>query len=320
MKNLIGITRVIPQSGIELLEKEGIPFKVWPHETPPDQQGLIEFLKDCTGAITMLSDQLNPETLNQLPQCKILANYAVGYNNIDADYCKGKGIIVTNTPDVLTEATAELALALLLTVARKIIPAHYNVQNQKWKTWVPTGFIGKGLKGKTLGIVGPGRIAKAFAEKCHRAFDMNIIYSGPREKETFNRDLKATYFSLEELCKMSDVISLHCPLNDQTLNLIGKKELMMMKDQVILINTARGEVINQKDLEEILPQKDFMGIGLDVTTPEPIKGDSPLLKDPRVVILPHIGSANSEAREAMSKLCAENIVAYLKGQDCLTPV
>ncbi len=320
MNEKIGITRKIPQSGITMLQDKGFQVKVWPEELPAKPNELVDFLKDCQGAITMLSDQMNQEVLAQLPHLKIISNYAVGYNNIDLNAAKEHSIVVTNTPDVLTEATAELSLALLLAVSRKLIPAVKQVEQQQWKTWVPTGFLGMGLQGKTLGIIGPGRIAYAFASKCHKAFDMKVIYAGPHPKNHFDQDLNASYVSLEKLCQQADVISLHCPLNQQTHHLIGKKQLLAMKDNAILINTARGEIIDQTALEEILPHKDFTGIGLDVTTPEPILSNSPLLKDPRVIILPHIGSANTEAREAMSELCAENIVSFFAGHKCPTQV
>jgi glyoxylate reductase len=316
----ISITREIPQVGIDYLRSKGYDLNIWPNTLPPSSEELQTFVNDSEGIISMLSDQFSKELLDLLPNLKIISNYAVGYNNIDVKACMAKSIKVSNTPDVLTEATAELTLSLLLAVSRNIIQASKNVEKNQWKTWNPTGFIGKGLKGKTLGIVGPGRIAFAFADKCHKAFDMNVIYYGRGVKENFSEKLKAKKVSLDELLKQSDIVSLHCPLTDETQNLISKDELSKMKKGSILINTARGEIINQKDLENSLPKTQLFGIGLDVTSPEPILRDSPLLKHEKVVILPHIGSANEESRNAMSLLCAKNIEAYFTGSPLLTEV
>ncbi len=317
---VIAITRQIPSCGPELLHSKGLEIKQWEKARPPSRDELIHFLKGCQGVISMLSDPLSKDVLEKLPDCQIISNYAVGYNNIDLHFCHDSKIIVTNTPHVLTEATAELTMALLLSLARKIIPANNHVLNQEWKTWVPTGFIGMGLKHKKLGIIGPGRIAYEFAKKCHLAFDMDILYFGKNEKKNFRHDLKGKKVSLENLLKNSDVISIHCPLNDQTRHLIGEKEIKLMKNQVILLNTSRGEVINQKNLEKSLETKTFFGIGLDVTDPEPINKNSPLLLDERVLITPHIGSANKESRNAMSLLCAQNIIAHFSNGPYLSQV
>jgi glyoxylate reductase len=324
MSKLIGITRNIPDSGILYLRHKGLKVKVWPYTHPPSEEQLISFLTGCDGMISMLSDQISKAFLEKLPALKIISNYAAGYNNIDLSYCAKQKIKITNTPEVLTEATAELTLALLLSVSRKIIPAYLNVQTNEWKSWNPTGFIGIGLQGKTLGIIGPGRIAFEFSKKCRLAFDMNINYYGRTEKENFNKKLSAKKLPLVELLKTSDVISIHCPLTEDTKYLISKKEIEQMKSQCILLNTARGEVINQQDLEQAIvndvDKSKFFGIGLDVTDPEPLSIDSPLLKDDRVVVVPHIGSANRESREAMSLLCAKNIEAFFNNDPLLTEI
>ena len=221
----IAITRQIPEIGIEYLASKGYDINIWPSTLPPGPEELVSFVEDADGIISMLSDQFSKDILKKLPKLKIISNFAVGHNNINLLTCTRNSVKVTNTPDVLTEATAELTLTLLLSVARKMITATKNVENGEWKSWNPTGFIGTGLKRKTLGIIGPGRIAFEFAKKCHLAFEMPIIYYGRRPKSSFEEHLNAKQMSLKQLLAESDIVSIHCPLTSETKNLIGATEL-----------------------------------------------------------------------------------------------
>lgn len=300
------VTQDIPSIGLDLLRKEGLEVKVWSYDNPIGPEELSMELKDCDGIISMLGQKLDSHLFKQCPKLKVISNYAVGYNNIDIDAASIKNIAVGNTPDVLTDATADLAMALLLSLSRKIREANYNVHSGEWEKWEPLGFLGTSLKGKTLGVIGLGRIGMAFAKRCTEGFGMKLIHHSRSEKEGYKKT------SLETLLKESDVISLHCPLTEETNQLLDYEKLILTKKDCILINTARGEVIVQEDLIKILKEDHFFGVGLDVTSPEPIEFNSPLLSIPRVLITPHIGSADIETREAMSLLCAKNILAGLK--------
>lgn len=310
MKNQkVFVSHKILNNGLEALKEAGLDVHIWPESRPITQPELIEHTKDCDALISMLSNKIDDNFLKHCPKLKVISNYAVGFNNIDIEAATNLGIAVGNTPDVLTEATADLAMALLLNVSRKITPARENVLKGEWINWEPMGFLGKSLAGKTLGIYGLGRIGQAFAKRCVDGFGMKLLHTSRSEKPM------GTKVELEELLKASDVLSIHCPLTPETNGLLNKERLLSMKKDSILINTARGEVVNQKDLEEVLGLGHFFGVGLDVTTPEPLPTNSPLLKYDRVLVVPHIGSADIETRSAMSDLVARNILAGLEGKD-----
>ncbi len=315
-------TKTITESSFKSLEQKGHEIVIWDdlNKGPIDRQTLISSAKDCEGLITMLSDKIDEELLEQCPNLKVISQYAVGYNNIDTAATKKRGIVVTNTPDVLTHATAELAFALLISCARKIVQAAKNVEEDKWKGWEPKGFLGKSLKDTTVGIIGAGRIGSSFAKMCHGAFDSNILYYSRSKKEVLESELGAKKTDLKELLQNSDVISLHCPLNDETKLLLDKDTLSYCKKDAIIINTARGEVINQDDLIELLEQGHFHSIGMDVTTPEPLPHSSKLKSFENVLIIPHIGSATETARKDMSDLVCKNIENVLENLSPLTPV
>lgn len=307
MKNFkVYVTEKIPNIGLDLLRSEGLEVEVWNYDNPICEDELKMVLKDCDALISMLGHKIGKDLIDHCPKLKVISNYAVGYNNIDIKAATKNSIAVGNTPDVLTDATADLAMALLLSLSRKIRESNYSVHQGHWEKWEPMGFLGKSLKGKTLGVIGLGRIGMAFAERCTNGFGMKLIHHSRTDKE----GLKSS--SLEELLKTSDVISIHCPLTSETNQLLSYEKLKLTKKDCILINTARGEVIVQDDLIRILKEDHFFGVGLDVTSPEPIELDSPLLQVPRVLITPHIGSADEETRDAMSLLTAKNILAGLK--------
>ncbi len=310
MKKLVFITRNILPDGLNLLRSHGFEVKINLLDRPLNEEELSFEAQNAFALITMLSDRIDAPFLERNSHLKVISNYAVGFNNIDVAKAHELKIIIGNTPEVLTEATAEFALGLMISVARNFSSSHQAASMGLWRDWNPTAFLGHSLKGKTLGIVGLGRIGLRLAQMCAHAFDMNIIYCGPRQKIN---SLGAQYVSLPTLLGQSDFISLHVPLNEETRHLIGREELVLMKKNCILINTARGEIIDQEALIEALERKQIYGAGLDVTTPEPLNPDDKLFQLDNVLVIPHIGSASLQARAAMSILSAQNIIAAFEG-------
>lgn len=297
---------------LEKLRSQGHTLEIWDKKINGELNSdiLKDKLKNADAFISMLSDKIDSETLKYAVKLKVIAQYAVGYNNIDLLACQNKNIIVTNTPDVLTHATAELAFALLLNCARNIQAATMNVKNLEWQSWEPQAFLGKSLHRQKLGIIGAGKIGKCFAKMCQGAFDMEVSFI----------TTKNTRLELESLLRESDIISLHTPLTKQTRNLIGAPELSLMKEDCILINTARGEIIDEAQLIKALLQGKFHGVGLDVTATEPLPKTSQLREFERVIITPHIGSATLEARTKMATLCVQNVEHVLLGKPPISRV
>ncbi len=276
---------------------------------------LKEILPSYDGIISMLSDRLDQETLKDARELKIISQYAVGFNNIDIDYCQRNNIAVTNTPDVLSHATAELGFALLLNLARKVSTSSESAKKGHWKGWEPCGHIGRSLRNLKLGIIGPGRIGREFTHLCKNAFNHEVFYYSRKRKEDFEEEFSAKFLSLNEMIEECDVISIHCPLTQETKHLLNKSNLSLMKNDAILINTARGEIINQADLIEITKMRKDLSFGLDVTDPEPLKAESPLYSSPNVLITPHIGSATREARREMGKIVCKSIKSCFSGDE-----
>ena len=312
MKASVFVTRRIPETGIDLLRRN-FEVDVFSGEGAIDRETLLERVADCDALISLLSDRIDEEVLAAGKKLKIVANYAVGYNNIDVDAARRRNILVTNTPGVLTNATGEIAFALLIALTRNIIAADRFTREGKFIGWAPLLFLGDELKGKTIGILGMGRIGLDMAAKC-RAFGMHIIYYNrkpvSREAES---SVGAVYCSLEELLTQSDVISIHTPLTEETLHLIDSNSFKKMKSGVYLINTSRGEVVDEAALAASLKSGRVKGAGLDVYEHEP-EIHPELLGQPNVVLLPHIGSATIETREKMSEMAARNVIAALAGK------
>ncbi|MCK5883620.1 MAG: D-glycerate dehydrogenase, partial [Bacteriovoracaceae bacterium] len=285
---------------------------IWDKETTISKKELINLCQGANGLISMLADPIDSDFIDQCPDLKVISNYAVGYNNIDVTHASKRGIFVGNTPEVLTDATSDIAFALLISVARRIKES--STELKSWKTWEPMGYLGPRLKGKTLGIVGMGRIGQAMAQKCHFGWDMKIIYTANTRKINAENKMAAQKVDFEVLLRESDFISVHCPLTPDTKHLFDIKAFAAMKNSAIFINTARGEVVVQDELIHAIEKGEIWGAGLDVTTPEPLPMDNRLHKLKNVVITPHIGSADFESRTAMSELCANNIIAGLKGE------
>jgi glyoxylate reductase len=251
-------------------------------------------------------------------KCKVIANYAVGYNNIDIEYAKQNNIVVTNTPDVLTESTADLTMALILSCSRRLFEAETMVRKKQFYGWKPKLLLGVELKNKTLGLIGAGRIGSAVGLRA-KAFDTNLIYFDSTRNILLEENANAKKVSLKLLLQNSDIISVHLPLNENTFHFLNKKNLILLKKSAIIVNTSRGEIIDEKYLIKLLKKNKILSAGFDVYENEP-KINNELLKLKNVVLLPHIGSATEEARSAMAELAAKNVIGVLKNNKPLTPV
>lgn len=275
---------------------------------------IISEASGCDGLITLLSDRIDSDIIRSLKNCRVIANYAAGYNNIDLTAAREAGIIVTNTPGILTSATAEITFTLILAAARNLVPGEKMMREARFNGWQPELLLGHGLDGKTIGIIGAGRIAQKVAHIA-LAFGMNVIYHSRSEKP----GMPGVFTSLAELMATSDIVSLHIPLNEGTRNLISAPMLDLLKPSAILINTARGEVLDEKHLIELLKAKRVFAAGFDVYENEPAINPE-LLTLENAVLLPHLGSATFGTREAMAHLAADNVIAVLLGQSPLSPV
>ena len=308
----IFITKQIPEAGLELLRKKGYTITMRKKKSIITQQELLRGTKNADALLCMLTDPVTKKVVESMQQCKVISTYAVGYNNIDVATATEKGITVTNTPGVLTDATADIAFGLLLAAARLFIPGDKMTRDGKFIGWDPMLLLGKPVAGKTLGIIGAGRIGSAMAAR-GAGFGMKILYYSRTRKPQLERRLKARKAGLQPLLKQSDFISLHCPLTPKTHHLLGKKELKLMKPSAVLINTARGEIVDEKALAKALRKKEIFAAGLDVYEREP-KVERSLLSLPNVVLLPHLGSGTDETREEMARIAARNIIGVLEGR------
>lgn len=319
-KPKVFITRAIPEKGFEII-RDYCDVDVWPHELPPTRAELLQRVRGMDGLLCLLTDKIDGEVMDAAgPQLKVISNHAVGFDNIDVNAATARKIPVGNTPDVLTDATADFAFALMMAVARRIPEAERYVHEGKWKTWGPMTLLGVDLKGATVGLVGFGRIGKAMARRAV-GFDMRVIYYDPGEKDCGPAN-QATRVDFETLLNDSDFISLHTPLTSETRHLIDREALSKMKSNAVLINTARGPVVDPDALYEALKEKRIFGAGLDVTEPEPLPMESPLLTLDNIVIVPHIASASKTTRDKMSWMAAQNLIAGLKGEqlpNCVNP-
>ncbi|MDN5302113.1 MAG: glyoxylate reductase [Thermoanaerobacteraceae bacterium] len=312
MKPKVYVTRIIPEKGLEIL-REAADVKVWQDELPPPREVLLKEVEDVDGLVSLLTDKIDAELFDRAKKLKIVSNYAVGFDNIDLDEATKRGIMATNTPGVLTETTADLAFALLMATARRIVEADKFARAGKWKTWGPMLMLGQDVYGAKLGLIGLGRIGYAVAKRA-KGFDMDVMYYDMFRNEKAEQELGLKFVELEHLLKESDFVSIHVPLTPETKHLINEKTLGLMKKTAILVNTARGPVVDEKALYEALVSNKIAGAGLDVMDPEPPSMDNPLLKLDNVIILPHIASASVATRTKMAVMAAENCVAGLKGE------
>lgn len=312
MKSRIFLTRSLPDR-VMIEIKKHFQLDYNRHDRPLTKREIIRGVKKAEGLISMLNDAIDKEVIAAAPNLKIIANYAAGFNNIDLKAAFERGIVVTNTPGVLTETTADLTWALILAVARRIPEAEQLVRSGKWTGWAPTQFLGSDVHGKTLGIIGMGRIGKAVARRAS-GFSMKVIYTSrhrlPMEEE---KQLSAQYRPLSQVLSEADFVSLHTPLTPETYHFMNEKALHQMKPTAFLINTARGPIVDEKALIRALKERRIAGAGLDVFEEEP-SVPSRLRKFKNVVLLPHIGSASVETRIRMGFMVLENLVAFFSGK------
>ncbi len=314
------VTRQIPEAGINLLKEKGYEVEVSDFDGVLPREQLLEKIKGMDAILSLLTDKVNAEFFDAAGlQLKIIANYAVGYDNIDVPEAKKRGIIVTNTPDVLTESVAEHAIALMFALAHRIVEADQFMRAGKYIGWAPMLFLGNDLAGKTLGLVGLGRIGAAVARRLEKGFDMKIMYFDVNRNEDLEKEYGLMYADLQTVLRKADFVSIHVPLLPATKHLIREEQLKMMKKGAYLVNTSRGPVVDEKALVEALKNGIIKGAGLDVYEEEP-KMAPGLAELNNVVITPHTASATEETRGAMSELAAKNIIEVLEGREALTPI
>jgi glyoxylate reductase len=305
------VTRRLPGDALSVLAAR-TQIDLWPGEMPPPRDEMIRHARDCEGILTLVTDPVNRALLEQAPKLRVVSNMAVGYDNIDVAACTERGVAVGNTPGVLTDATADLAFALLLAAARRLPEAREFVLAGRWKTWDPSLLLGRDVHGATLGIFGMGQIGQAMAKRA-RGFGMRIVYSD-KPKPSVEEQLGVVRLEKDELLREADFVSLHVPLSPKTRHLIGAPELAKMKPTAVLINTSRGAVVDPIALAEALRAGRPGAAALDVTDPEPISPTDPLLKLPNALVVPHIGSASVQSRTKMASLAVENLLAGLEGR------
>ncbi len=311
------VTRVIPDAGLDLLRNAAdageIELEIWPNELPPNHDELATLLAGATGALTLVTDRIDGEVLDAEPGLKVVSNFAVGYDNIDVDAATAHSVMVCNTPGVLTETTADMAWALLMATARRIVESSDYVRAGKWKTWGPTLLLGRDIHHATLGIIGLGRIGKEVAKRA-RGFDMEILAFDEYQDEAFAAEMGVTFVSLDDLLARSDFVTLHCALTPDTHQMIGRDEFAKMKPTAVLINAARGPVVDTDALTDALRDGEIWAAGLDVTDPEPIQPDHPLVSMQNAVIAPHIASASFDTRNKMAVMAATNLLQAIRGE------
>jgi len=313
------VTRLIPRPGIEVLERNCEVVEINPHDRVLTKAELIAGVRGRDGVLCLLTDTIDDEVLAAAgPRCKVFANYAVGYNNIDIEAARRRGIRVTNTPGVLTDATADMAWALLFAAARRITESHNFMRTGKWQGWGPMQFLGQDITGQTLGVVGTGRIGTNFALKSV-GFRMRVLYSDVNPNPELENRIGARKVPLDQLLAESDFVSIHVPLMKETVHLIGERELRLMKPTAVLINTSRGPIIDEKALVRALREKWIAAAGLDVYEEEPHAAPG-LLELDNAVTCPHIASATTSTRTKMAVMAAENLLAVLRGEEPPNPV
>jgi glyoxylate reductase len=300
-------TRALPFPALDRL-RAAHEVREWPGELPPAPGELRAAAREADALLTLITDTVDAALLDAAPGLRAIANMAVGTDNVDVEAAAARGIAVGNTPGVLTDATADLAFALLLALARRIVPGAAMVRAGDWRTWEPAGDLGADLAGATLGIVGWGRIGQAVARRAE-GFGLEVIHSS-----------RSSGMPQEQLLERSDFVSLHCPLTPETRHLIGPRALARMKPSALLVNTARGGVVDQDALRSALHDGAIAGAALDVTDPEPLPADHPLLDAPNLLVVPHVGSATVRTRAKMADMAVDNLLAALDGRPMPHPV
>jgi glyoxylate reductase len=303
------VTRELPGTALDRL-RAAHRVEVWPERTPPPRERLLAGVAEAEGLLALLTDSIDAELIAAAPRLRAISNYAVGTDNVDVGAASARRIPVGNTPEVLTDSTADLAVALMLAAARRLAEGERIVRAGEWRSWEPSFLLGRDLHHATVGIVGPGRIGRAVARRLE-GFGCRVLFAGRGERG-----------ALEALLAEADFVSLHAPLTPETRGLIGESELRAMRSTAYLVNTARGPLVDPAALERALREGWIAGAALDVTDPEPLPGDHPLLAAPNLLVVPHLGSATHRTREAMAEIAVDNLLAGLAGEPmphCVNP-
>ncbi len=316
MAEKVLVTREVPASGLRVLESFDVTVL---HERPPERDELLDAVRDASGILSTATEKVDGEVMDAAGESlKVVANMAVGYDNVDVEAAAERGVLVTNTPGVLDETTADVAFMLLLAAARRLGEGERLLRAGRWEWWGPKQLLGQDVWGKKLGIIGFGRIGQSVARRA-KGFGMEILYHNRSRNPEAEKELDARYLELDELLETADLISIHTPLTDETRHLIGERELKKMKSSAVLVNTSRGPVVDEAALADALENRRIFAAGLDVYEAEPDVHPK-LLGLENVVLAPHIGSASVQTRDRMAVLAAENIVAVLSGEEPKTPV
>lgn len=316
MKKRVFITRQLPPSVLAKLE-ERLDCRINREDRKLSKGEIIEGARDCEGILCLLTDEMEGEIMEGCPSLKVISNLAVGFNNIRVEEATRRGVLVTNTPGVLTETTADFAFGLLLAIARRMVEADHYLRSGKFKEWGLLHFLGQDVYGKKLGILGMGRIGMAVARRAKLGFGMEILYCAQSPNEEGERELAARRCSSEELFRESDFLSIHLPLNSETHHFVDEKLLGLMKPSACLINTARGPIINEAALVKVLKEEKIFGAALDVFEREP-EVHPKLLNLKNTLLVPHIASASVETRTKMAGMAAENLILVLEGKNPLS--
>jgi glyoxylate reductase len=306
------VTRNLPGRAIDVL-RERAEVDVWPEEMPPSLDELRTRAASCEGVVSLLTDRIDEALLDAAPGLLAVSNMATGFDNVDVAAATKRGVLVTRTPGVLSETTADFAFALLLAAARRVVEGDRYTRAGLWKTWGPETLLGHDVFGVKLGIVGMGGIGTEVAKRA-RGFGMRILYTSRTRKPDIERELNAEFRPLEELLRESDFVTLHAPLTEETRHMINERTLRLMKPTAVLVNTGRGPLVDQAALFVALKEGALAGAALDVTDPEPMHEYDPLLTLPNVIVTPHIASASVATRSRMALLAAENLLAALRGE------
>lgn len=317
---IVAVTRIIPEAGLRLV-REAAEMRLWEEDLPPTPDQLADLLRGCDGALTLLTDRIDGAVLDREPQLKVVSNFAVGFDNVDVPAATERGVAVCNTPGVLTNATADATWSLLMAAARRIVEGVDYVRAGRWQTWGPTLLLGQDVTGATLGIVGFGRIGREVAKRA-RGFDMRVLVFDTYRDEAAERDLGAEFRPLDDLLRESDFVSLHVALTGDTHHLMDARAFSLMKPTAVLVNAARGPVVDTDALVNALRDGAIFAAGLDVTDPEPLPADHPLVSLPNCTIVPHTASGTVQTRDAMATLAARNLLAVLNGETppaCVNP-
>jgi len=312
MKPRVYVTRLIPEEPLERLG-ENSDYRIWEGELPVPRDVLLREVSAVDGVLSLLTDKIDAAIMGAAPKLRVISNMAVGFDNVDVKEATKRKIIVCNTPGVLTDTTADFAFALLLAAARRVVEGERAVRARKWKTWGPMILLGQDVHHATLGVIGLGRIGAEVAKRA-RGFDMKIIYYDAVRRPDLEKTLDLEFRDLDSLLAESDFVTIHCPLLPETYHLIGEEQFKIMKKTAILVNSARGPIVDPKALYSALRDRRIAYAALDVTEPEPIPPDDPLLTLENVVIAPHIASASVATRTKMAMMAVDNLLAAVRGE------